>query len=153
MARLGGLVPELGQVRFGDTVGFLYVWRVRMFRRWLSSTRRDAGVARALGVAASAGLISRLRVFSAWPLVTSVKSFAGESLSRPIVALCPHDAVCASLNVSRPRSVLVLVFQSLRALHQPRDPCLARLGWSVCGPYPKLISQLALIRQKVRRRL
>ena len=68
VARLGGSVPELGQVRFGDTTwdtsspsgfapafahNFREVWRVCLFSRWLMSTRRDAGVARASGVAAS----------------------------------------------------------------------------------------------------
>ena len=48
------------------------------------------------------------------PLVMSVKSFAGVSLSRPIAALCLRGVVCACRIVSRPRSTSfghVLVFR------------------------------------------
>ena len=58
--RLGGSVPSLGQVRFGDTTwdtscplgfapsfahNFREVWRSRLFRKWLASSRRDAAFA------------------------------------------------------------------------------------------------------------
>ena len=166
VARLGGSVPELGQVRFGDTTwdtssplgfapafahNFRKVWRVRLFGRWLTSTRRDAGVARESGVAASADLLSRLRAFSAQATGHERQVLCGgvsvEAHRRPLptrCSLCLSDCVPSTEHVLWSGSC----FQSLRALPQPRDPCLARLGWSVRGPYPKLISQLALIREE-----
>ena len=98
-----------------------------------------------------ADLISRLHAFSAQATGHERQVLCGgvsvEAHRRPLptrCSLCQSDCVPSTEHFLWSCSC----FQSLRALPQPRDPCLARLGWSVRGPYPKLISQLALIRQE-----
>ena len=164
--RLGGSVPSLGQVRFGDTTwdtscplgfapsfahNFREVWRSRLFRKWLASSRRDAAFARASGVQASAALMGRLRNFCASATGHERQVVCGgvsvEAHRRPLPAQC---SVCQSSCVPSTEHVLwhCARFSSLRILPQPRCPVLARLGWSGDGPYPKLISQIAAIREQ-----
>ena len=101
-------------------------------RNWSMKMRSNSRRLR-YWLAASADLISRLRSFSAQATGHERQVICGgvsvEAHRRPLptrCSLCQSDCVPSTEHVLWSCSC----FQSLRALPQPRDPCLARLGWS-----------------------
>lgn len=164
VSRLGGSVPSLGVFRFGgfiwDTAspsGFVpgyahclrQFWRRGLVRRWLSSKRNDAIIARASNLSVSESLVDRLRAVAQSVNGHGRQVMAGglstEAHASPVPSFC--SCCCQSVVPSTDHILWCCPkFHSIRRYPRPADELEARLGWGVNGPKQHLIQQMGQIR-------